>query len=137
MGERIKSVIKKAEEKISQKVENKQPDAPHKLSLIFAIVPRNKSEYYADFLQEYEINAEYILSASGTASDQTRSSLGIVSNDKSVIVAVVRNDMIKKATEGLDEKFRTIRGGKGIAFVTPMTSLIGVAVYQFLCNKEK
>ena len=84
-----------------------------------------------------EINAEYLLSASGTASDATRSALGIVSNDKAVIVGVIRGDMIKPALEGLEEKFRTVRGGKGIAFVTPMTSLVGVAVYQFLSNKEK
>ena len=49
----------------------------------------------------------------------------------------IRGDMIKPALEGLEEKFRTVRGGKGIAFVTPMTSLVGVAVYQFLSNKEK
>lgn len=137
MGEKIKSAIKKAEEKILQKIENRQPDAPHKLSLIFVIAPRNKSDFFTDFLHEYEINAEYVLSASGTASNETLSALGVVSSDKAVIIGVVRNDMIKPALSGLEEKFRTLRGAKGVAFVSPMTSLIGVAVYQFLCNKEK
>ena len=137
MGEKIKSAIKKAEEKISQKIANRQPDAPHKLSLSFVIAPRNKSDFFTDFLHEYEINAEYVLSASGTASNDTLSELGVVSSDKAVIIGVVRNDMIKPALSGLEEKFRTLRGAKGVAFVSPMTSLIGVAVYQFLCNKEK
>ncbi len=134
MSERLRSAIRRTENKI---VRDEKPSAPHKLSLIFTVVPRNKSEFFADFLQDYEINAEYLLSASGTASDATRSALGIVSNDKAVIVGVIRGDMIKPALEGLEEKFRTVRGGKGIAFVTPMTSLVGVAVYQFLSNKEK
>ncbi len=133
MMERIKSSALKGENRLFQK----DVSAPHKLSLLFAIVPRNKSEFYADFLQEYEINAEYLFSASGTASDETRSALGLVSNDKAVITGVIRADMIKPALEGLEEKFKTIRGGKGVAFVTPMTSLIGVATYQFLSNKEK
>ena len=119
MSERLRSAIRRTENKIAR---DEKPSAPHKLSLIFTVVPRNKSEFFADFLQDYEINAEYLLSASGTASDATRSALG---------------DMIKPALEGLEEKFRTVRGGKGIAFVTPMTSLVGVAVYQFLSNKEK
>lgn len=134
MSERLRSAIRRTENKIAR---DDKPSAPHKLSLIFTVVPRNKSEFFADFLQDYEINAEYLLSASGTASDATRSALGIVSNDKAVIVGVIRGDMIKPALEGLEEKFRTVRGGKGIAFVTPMTSLVGVAVYQFLSNKEK
>ena len=133
MMERIKSSALKGENRLFQK----DVSAPHKLSLLFAIVPRNKSEFYADFLQEYEINAEYLFSASGTASDETRYALGLVSNDKAVITGVIRADMIKPALEGLEEKFKTIRGGKGVAFVTPMTSLIGVATYQFLSNKEK
>ena len=123
MSERLRSAIRRTENKIAR---DEKPSAPHKLSLIFTVVPRNKSEFFADFLQDYEINAEYLLSASGT-----------VSNDKAVIVGVIRGDMIKPALEGLEEKFRTVRGGKGIAFVTPMTSLVGVAVYQFLSNKEK
>ena len=134
MSERLRSAIRRTENKIAR---DEKQSAPHKLSLIFTVVPRNKSEFFADFLQDYEINAEYLLSASGTASDATRSALGIVSNDKAVIVGVIRGDMIKPALEGLEEKFRTVRGGKGIAFVTPMTSLVGVAVYQFLSNKEK
>ena len=34
----------------------------------------------------------------------------------------------------LDEKFKTVKGGKGIAYTVPMTSTIGVAIYQFLAN---
>jgi hypothetical protein len=32
------------------------------------------------------------------------------------------------------EKFRTVKGGKGIAYTVPISSTIGVAIYQFLSN---
>ena len=36
----------------------------------------------------------------------------------------------------LDEKFRTVRGGKGIAYTIPMSSVVGVAIYQFLSDNR-
>jgi ATP-dependent Clp protease protease subunit len=41
---------------------------------------------------------------------------------------------LDNALEALEEKFNTIKNGKGIAYTVPMTSTIGVAIYQFLCN---
>lgn len=124
------AVASRAESKLSS-----PPAAPHKLSLLFTIVNRQKAEFFTDFLQEYEINAQFTLSAYGTASNETLSALGLVPTDKAVIVSVIRNDKIPAALGGLEEKFRTVRGGKGVAFTSPMSSTVGVAVYQFLSNK--
>lgn len=133
---KISDGIKSVTKKIENKLQHDSP-APHKLSVLFTVVGRQKAEFFADYLQTYEINVNFLLSAYGTASNETLSSLGIIPSDKAVIISIIRNDMIKPALNGLEEKFRTVRGGKGVAFVAPMTSTIGVAVYQFLCNKEK
>ncbi len=133
----METKLKTAVRKIKSELPKKENVAPHKLSLLFTVVARNKSEFFSDYIQEFEVNASFILSASGTASIETLSKIGIVSNDKAVIVSVIRNDMIKPALAGLEEKFRTVRGCSGVAFVSPMTSTVGVAIYQFLCNKEK
>lgn len=109
--------------------------APHKLLMLVTIVARNKAEFYEDFIMGFEANACFSLSASGTASIAF-SSMGIDTN-KAVIISVIRDDMEKQVLEGLDEKFQTVRGGKGIAFTVPMTSTIGVLIYQFLSNKGK
>ena len=37
----------------------------------------------------------------------------------------------------LEEKFQTIKHGKGIAFTIPMSSVIGVAIYRFLSNHRQ
>lgn len=133
-----RKVINKIKTAVASRAESRlaAPNAaPHKLSLLFTIVNRQKAEFFTDFLQEYEINAQFTLSAYGTASTETLSALGLIPTDKAVIVSVIRNDKIPAALAGLEEKFRTVRGGKGVAFTSPMTSTVGVAVYQFLSNK--
>ena len=37
----------------------------------------------------------------------------------------------------LEEKFRTIRNGKGVAFAVPMSGVIGVNMYRFLSNNRQ
>lgn len=108
--------------------------APKKLMLLFTIVNRNKAEFYADVLQKFEINMQLILAANGTADTKIQSLLGLTDLEKSVIISVIRRDKSRAALSELDERFRTVKGGKGIAYTVPMTSTIGVAIYQFLSN---
>ena len=108
--------------------------APKKLMILFTIVNRNKAEFYVDVLQKFEINMQLVLAANGTADTSIRSILGLTESEKSVIVSFIRRDKCKAALAELDEKFKTVKGGKGIAYTVPMTSTIGVAIYQFLSN---
>ena len=108
--------------------------APKKLMLLFTIVNRNKAEFYVDVLQKFEINMQLVIAANGTANTNVQSLLGLTDLSKSLIISVVRRDTAKAALAELDEKFKTVKGGKGIAYTVPMTSTIGVAIYQFLSN---
>ena len=36
----------------------------------------------------------------------------------------------------LEEKFKTIKGGKGIAYTIPLSSLIGKLIFGFLSNNR-
>lgn len=109
--------------------------APDKMQLLFTIVNRNKTEFYIDLLGNFEVNLQLILNGQGTAAEKTLDLLGLTS-DKSVIVSTIRRDRAKDALAALEEKFKTVKGGKGIAYTVPMTSTIGVAIYQFLSNKK-
>lgn len=118
-----------------RKGRKKERLAPNKLSLLFTVVNRSKSDYFVDYVAEYECNASFVLYGSGTAKHEILSKLGISYNtDKAVIISVIRQDREKDVLSGLDDKFRSVRGGKGVAFTTPMTSVIGVSVYKFLSN---
>jgi hypothetical protein len=98
-------------------------------------VNRNKTEFYIDLLGNFEVNLQLVLNGQGTAAEKTLDLLGLTS-DKSVIVSTIRRDRAKDALAALEEKFKTVKGGKGIAYTVPMTSTIGVAIYQFLSNKK-
>lgn len=108
--------------------------APHKLVLLVTVVPRSKAEFYLDLLQSFEVNLQMEVSAYGTASK----SFGFLESalEKQALFSIIREDNVPKALQALEEKFETIRGGKGIAFTVPFTSMVGVASYQFLSNKQ-
>ena len=110
--------------------------APQRLKLLVTIVGRNKSEFYVDLLQSMEINVQMTLLGSGTASMDMLQLLGLSDSDKSVILSVIREDRAKETLALLGEKFQTVRGGKGIAYTIPLTSVVGVAIYRFLSNNR-
>ena len=111
--------------------------APRKMKLLFTVVNREKTEFYTDLLQNFEVNMQMVLAANGTADTDTLRYLGLPSSEKSVILSVIREDRVKDAMNALEEKFKTLKNGKGIAYTVPMTSTIGVAIYQFLSNTVK
>lgn len=110
--------------------------SPHKLKILITVVNRQKTEFYTDFIQTFEANIQLVLAASGTANEEILNYLGLSANEKSVIISVIRDDREKELLSALEERFRTIRNGKGIAYTIPMSSTIGVAIYQFLSNTK-
>lgn len=109
--------------------------APDKMLILFTVVNRNKADFYADLIQSFEVNMQLILSARGTANTERRALLGLEDDKRSVIISVIRREMADEALNMLEEKFKTVKGGRGIAYTVPLSSTIGVAIYQFLSNK--
>ena len=107
-----------------------------KLKLLLTIVDRPKAEFYLDVLSQFEINCQMILNGIGTAQSEIVDLLGL-NIHKAVLLSVVREDQVPPVIKCLEEKFATIRGGKGIAFAVPMSSVIGVNMYQFLSNNKQ
>ena len=108
-----------------------------KLKLLVTVVNRKKTEFYLDYLTGFEVNFQTAVAAQGTASSDMMYLLGLADSDKSVIFSTLREDRVEEAMQGLDEKFHTLRGGKGIAFTIPLTGVIGVAIYRFLSNNRR
>lgn len=108
--------------------------APHKLKLLVTVVNRNKAEFYADVLQEFEANIQLTMSAHGTARTEALRAAGVSDPEKAVIFSIIKEERAHEALVMLNNKFATVRNGKGIAFTVPLSSTIGVAVYRFLCN---
>ena len=107
-----------------------------KLKLLITVVNRKKAEFFMDFLQGFEVNAQMTMLAQGTARSDTLHVLGLEDADRSVIFSLIREDRAEEILRGLDDKFSTVRGGKGIACTVPLSSVIGVAIYRFLSNNR-
>ena len=106
-----------------------------KLKLLFTVVDRPKAEFYLDVLSQYEVNCQMTVPGKGTAQSELIEMLGL-NNQKAVLISVVREDHVDVVMKVLEQKFATIRNGKGIAFAVPLSSVIGVNMYQFLSNNR-
>ena len=106
-----------------------------KLKLLFTVVDRPKAEFYLDVLSQFEVNFQMSAGGKGTATSEIVDMLGL-NNHKAVLFSVIREDLVDSIMQCLEEKFSTIRGGKGIAFAVPLSSVIGVNMYQFLSNNK-
>lgn len=111
--------------------------APQKLKLLITVVNREKVELFTDLLQSFEVNMQFVTSASGTASSEILSLMGLEESAKSVIFSIIREDKAPAALRMLEQKFATIRRGKGIAYTVPLSGMIGASLYQFFCNNRK
>ena len=107
-----------------------------KLKLLVTVVNREKTEFFLDVIAGFEVNLQTTLFGTGTCHSEMRRMLGLEHNNKSVILSVLREDKTEEAMRVLDEKFHSVKGGKGIAFTIPLSSVIGVAMYTFLSNNR-
>ena len=106
-----------------------------KLGLLVTVVDRNKGEFYLDVLSQFEVNCQMAVGGLGTAKSELIDLLGL-NIHKAVLLSVVREDKVEEIMKALEQRFATIKNGKGIAFVVPMSSVIGVNLYQFLSNNR-
>jgi len=106
-----------------------------KLKLLVTIVERPKGEFYLDVISQFDVNCQMVISGLGTATSDVVELLGLEPH-KAVIVSVVREDLMDTVMETLEDKFSTIRNGKGIAFAVPLSSVIGVNLYRFLSDNR-
>ncbi len=107
-----------------------------KLKLLVTVVDRPKGEFYLDVISQFDVNCQLAIGGLGTAASNLIELLGL-EPQKAVILSVVREDLMDEITRCLEDKFRTVRNGKGIAFAIPLSSVIGVNAYQFLSDNRQ
>ena len=107
-----------------------------KLKLLVTVVDKTKGEFYLDTISQFEVNCQMAMNGLGTANSDIIDMLGL-NLHKAVIFSLVREDMVEPILHCLEDKFATIKNGKGIAFAVPLSSVIGVNLYQFLSNNRQ
>ena len=106
-----------------------------KLKLLFTVVDRPKGEFYLDVISQFDVNSQLVVGGLGTANSDLIELLGL-NIHKAVILSFAREDQVGPIMDCLEEKFATIKKGKGISFAVPLSSVIGVNVYQYLSNNR-
>lgn len=114
---------------------NVDGSAIKKLKLLFTVVDRQKAEFYQDVLSQFEVNCQMVTPGLGTAQSELIDMLGL-NIHKAVLLSVVREDRMNEIMKCLEDKFATVKNGKGLAFAVPLSSVIGVNTYQFLSNNR-
>ncbi len=129
--------LKKAGTRVEKTAENNTMAAPVKLKLLITVVNREKVEFYTDLIQSFDVNMQMSFSARGTASSDILQLMGLEESGKSVIFSIIREDKAAEALNALEQRFATIKRGKGIAYTVPLSGMIGVSLYQFFCNNRR
>ena len=104
-----------------------------KLLLLVTIVRKNKADYYLDLISEMGANLQMMSIGNGT----TKSA--IFTNDigtKAIIFSIITEDNSRKIMRTLNEKFNELKDGKGVCWIVPLSSVMGVTFFNFLSNNK-
>lgn len=105
-----------------------------KLLLFITIVNRGQGNFVLKLFESEGANAQFVQYGEGTAQKEIRDILGIEDNSKEVIISIISEDKIENAKKELEAFFKIRKRNRGIGFSIPMTSLIGMKLYQFLVD---
>ena len=113
----------------------KELSAIKKLKLLITVVDKEKGEFYMDVISQFPVNLQMLLAGQGTATSEVVNLLGL-NNQKSVILSLVREDLMESLMNTLEDKFQTVKNGRGIAFAVPLSSVIGANLYRFMSDNR-
>lgn len=139
MAEKTKKTTDKSKSPVVVPIRRRKSEpntVSDKLKLLITIVARNKAEYFLDLIQSFDVNMQTVVLGKGTATAKTLDLLGLTDTDKAVIFSVIQESKIANAMNVLDNKFNTIKGGKGVACTVALSSVIGTLIYGFLSNNR-
>ncbi len=141
-AKKIKTGAAKKRAAVKKQIAEKRTANPNtvksnRLKLLITVVGRNKAEYFMDLIQSFKVNMQMVALANGTADAKMLGLMGLSgNNEKAVIFSIIQEEKIPAALVVLENKFNTLKDGKGISFTVPLTSVIGALIYGFLSDNR-
>lgn len=108
--------------------------APKGLKVLFTIIPHGKKEVFMDLIESFDSNTQMCFYSKGTASNDLLNLLGLLNNQRDVIVSILREDKVGDCILAIEDKLNSFKHEKGISFAIPFESLIGNTNYLMLAN---
>ncbi|MBO6119759.1 MAG: hypothetical protein J6P02_04775 [Lachnospiraceae bacterium] len=114
--------------------DSKKLTSTKKLSLLMTVVHKEKADYFLDLIESNNVNLQITLIGNGTTKSQIfTDEVGT----KAVILSIVSDDNLDKILKVLEEKFLSLREGKGVSWAIPLSSVMGVTFFNFLSNNRE
>ena len=113
---------------------NLSANTTKKLLMFVTIVNRGQGNFVLKLFESEGANAQFVEYGEGTAQKEIRDILGIEDNSKEIIISIISEDKIESAKKELEAFFKVSKRNRGIGFSIPMTSIIGMKIYQFLTD---
>ena len=105
-----------------------------KLLLFVTIVGKGQAQPVLRIFERGGSSAQFIQRGEGTAQKEIYNILGMEEIDKDIVFSFISEDKIPDVKIELDAFFLASKKNRGIGFSIPLSSIIGVRVYQFLAN---
>lgn len=105
-----------------------------KLLLFITIVSSGHGAQVIRLFEKLGVSAQFVQSGEGTATKEIHDLLGIEDVDKDIVFSFTAEEKIPQVREDLSEYFSLNKRNRGIGMAIPLSSIIGVRVYQFLAD---
>ncbi len=106
-----------------------------KLFLYVCIVNEHNSSAVINIAKRLESNVQFVQHGEGTANRQIMDILGIEENNKEIVISILKEEKLNDMRLEMEAFFASSKRNKGIGFSIPMTSIVGVTIYQLLANE--
>ena len=140
MIEKEKKVIRKIFKK-ERKVDNNTSNYTskyevEKLFASFVIVTRYQGSYFVDKFIDLGVSSSFIVFGKGTAPSEMIYTLGLPESKKDVVITVFKESMKDKINEIIEERFNFSSSSKGVSFIIPLDSVMGLLSYRFMSDTK-
>lgn len=140
MIEKEKKVIRKIFKK-ERKVDNNTSNYAskyevEKLFVSFVIVTRYQGSYFVDKFIDLGVSSSFIVFGKGTAPSEMIYALGLPESKKDVVITIFKESMKDKINEIIEERFNFSSSSKGVSFIIPLDSVMGLLSYRFMSDTK-
>ena len=106
------------------------------LFLMITITDRRSTDGFLQLYKSHGVTVSMRTVGSGTAVQETLSTLGLEKTEKAVLLAVVTAESWQKIQKDLRRKMKIDVPGTGIAFIVPLSSIGGKRALMFLTEHQ-
>lgn len=104
------------------------------LYLSIIIVNRYQGDYYLNNILKLGASTSFLTYGKGTAPNEFLYMLGVEGDKKDVVISLIKESLVEKVDELIEERFNVSKTAKGISFMIKFDSIMGVLPYKFLTD---